>query len=119
MSLYSKAKLSGAASGNGVIQVAATATPGNTVHDAGTAVTNDTEHDELWLWASNTSAADVVLTLEMGGTGAANEIKVTVPGESTVPVLQGHPIANSLNIDAYAATTNVVNVFGFVNRIRA
>jgi len=106
--------LSGAPVGNGVIQLG-DASPGTEVHTA-TGVTSDDEVDEIWLWASNTSVADVVLTLEVGGTGVANEIDVTVPANGAVPVLQGHPVNNGIAIAGYAATASVVNVYGFVER---
>lgn len=116
MSTFAKAGLSGVAAGNLALQITPTATAGTTVH---TAVSGTgTEWDEVWLQASNISGSDVVLTLEFGGTGVANELDFIVPANSTVPILTGHPLQNAAVLAAYAATANVINLFGYVNTIR-
>ena len=113
MATFSKEFLS--TSANGLpIQIAATATAGTAVH-----VAHATATDELWLWATNTSILPVVLTFEFGGTGVGNEIHVTVGANDAMLVITGIPITNSVTVAAYAATTNVVNVYGYVNRITA
>lgn len=103
--------LSGAAGGL-AIQVTGTAT--------GSAVTVHTAHatakDEIILYASNTSASEVVLTIEWGGTGTANELKMKVPAEDSITAVIG-TLSGSNVVKAYAATGSVINVYGHVNRI--
>lgn len=114
MATYTKAKLSGSTNGKS-IAVAATSTPGTTIH---TAVSGTTDYDEVWLWATNTDTTARKLTIEYGGTATANLIEVTIPGESgLVLVVPGLLLNNAQVIGAFAATANVVNVVGYVNAI--
>ena len=103
------------------IKVAATATAGTAIH---TASTTTTTIDEIWLYAVNSSAASVKLTIEWGeATAPDGNIELTVTAESglvlVIPglVLQGN--ASAKVVRAFAATANVVNIAGYVNRITA
>ena len=76
MPSYSKQLLSGSTNGRGIL-VAATATAGTLIH---TAVSGTSSLDEVWLYAHNTSASAVKLTLEWGGVTSPNDlIEVTIP----------------------------------------
>lgn len=104
--------------GLGVL-VAATATPGTAIH---TASSTTTTIDEIWLYAVNTSTSSVKLTIEWGEATAPNgNIEVTILPESglvtVIPglLLQGN--ATPKVVKAFAATTNVIVLHGFVNRI--
>jgi len=118
MATFSKEFLSGSTNGRGIL-VAATATPGTAIHTTGTSATIE---DEIWLYAHNTSASGVKLTIEFGGTGTADLIEYTVAAESglylIIPglVLRGTGSVGT-SVAAFAATTNVLNIFGYVNRI--
>lgn len=119
MATFSKQLLSGSTGGR-LIKVAATATAGTTIHATGTSAT---VIDELWLYAVNTDSADVKLTIEFGGTTAPDDlIEFTVPTEAglylMVPglVLTGDG-ASARTVRAFAASANVVNIGGYVNRI--
>ena len=119
MADFSKQLLSGSTGGR-LIEVAATSTPGTTIHATGTSATII---DEIWLYAVNSSTADVKLTIEFGGTTSADDlIEFTVTAESglylIIPglVLTGDG-ASARTITAFAATTNVINIGGYVNRI--
>jgi hypothetical protein len=119
MAIYSKLKFSESAQGK-AIKVAATSSPGTTIHSTGTLAT---VQDEIWLYAYNSSSAAVILTLQFGGTTAVdNDIKLSIPATSGLTlVLPGLILtgtgsaANS--VLAYAATTNVITISGYVNRI--
>lgn len=113
-----KQGLSGAPTGNRGIKVAATATPGTTLHTA-VAGTNQGNYDELWLWAYNSHTADVVLTIEFGGTTAPDDnIVVTAPYKAgLLLVVPGLVLQNGLVVKAFAGTTNVIVIQGFVNRV--
>lgn len=108
-----KVKLSGSTDGKAV-KVAATATLGTTVHTA-----DATALDEVWLYAVNTSATAVKLTVEWGtGTAADGNIEQTIQPEAGLAlVIPGLILTNSLVVTAFAATTNVILLTGFVNRI--
>jgi len=108
----SKTKLSGATNGK-QIKVAATATAGTLIH---TAVTGTASWDEVWIWAVNSSASDVKLTIEWGEVTAPDgHIELTIPAEAGyVPVIPGLLIQNALVVRAFAASANVLMVNGFI-----
>lgn len=112
-----KRKLSGSTDGK-AIKVAATATPGTTIHTAVSGTTAGT-FDEIWLYAYNSHTADVELTIEFGGTDAPDQnIKVTIPYKSgLVPVIPGLILQNEAVVKAFAGTANVITLTGFVNSI--
>jgi hypothetical protein len=117
MASFSKIVLSGSTDGRGVL-IAATATPGTTVH---TASATATDYDEVWLYAQNTDTTARKLTVEWGGTGAGDIFEITIPAESGLTlvspglVLKGN--ATPLVVTAFADTTNVVAIYGYTNRI--
>lgn len=117
MATFSKQLLSGSTNGKAV-KVAATATAGTLIH---TAVTGTTNLDEIWLYAMNTSATNVKLTVEWGeATAPDGNIEFTVLAEAgLVCVTPGLLLNNGLTVRAFAATTNVITIHGFVNRITA
>lgn len=115
MSTYTKRILSGSTNGKGIL-VAATATLGTTIH---TAVTGTSDMDEIYLYAVNTSSTAVKLTIEWGEATAPNgNIEYTVPAEDGLYlVAPGLLLQNSLVVTAFAGTTNVLVIHGYVNRI--
>ena len=110
---FTKVVLSGSTSGK-QIKIAATATAGTTIHTA-----HATSLDEIWLWAVNSSTTAVKLTVEWGeATAPDGNIEVTIPGESGyLMVVPGLVLTGSLVVKAFAGTTNVILVNGYVNRI--
>jgi len=114
-----KIPFSGSTQGQ-AIKVAATSTPGTTVHTTGTSATII---DEVWLYLYNSHTADVLVTIEFGGATAPDQnIVLTVPFKTgLVLAVPGLPLLGSgsvaLTVKVFAATTNVVTVIGFVNRI--
>ena len=118
MATFSKNILSGSTDGRGIL-VAATATAGTLVHTGPTVVTS---FDEIWMYAQNTSASAVKLTVEWGGVTAPNDhIEFTVPAESGLYliapglVIKGN--ATALVVRAFAATASVIAIHGYVNKI--
>ena len=112
---YTKVLLSGSTQGK-AIKVVATATAGTTIH---TAVAGTSSLDEIWLWAVNSSAATVKLTLEWGeATAPDGNIEVSLAAESGLMLIApGLLLQNELVVKAFAATANVILIHGFVNRI--
>ena len=119
MATFTKTLLSGSTRGKG-IKVAATATPGTTIHATGTSATTI---DEVWLYAYNGHSSDVLATIEFGGTTSPDDtIKVTIPAQSgLVLVAPGLTLtgdgASALTVRAFAATADVVTIHGYVNRV--
>lgn len=115
MATYAKTQLSGATNGRN-IKVAATATPGTLIH---TATSTSGVLDELWLWATNTDTQSRKLTIELGGTTSPDDlIEVTLAAESAMElVIPGFLLNGGVVVRAFAASANVVNVNGYVNRI--
>ena len=120
MATFTKKKLSGSTDGM-AIKVTGTSTAATvTVHTA-VAGTTAGVFDEIWLYANNTSATAVKLTIEWGtATAADGNIEVTIqPEAGLVTVVPGLLLQNSLTVKAFAATADVILVHGFVNRITA
>lgn len=119
MASFSKVLLSGSTGGR-PIKIAATSTPGTVIHSTGT---SSTIIDEIWLYASNTDATDRKVTLELGGTTSPDDlIEVTVTAESgLVLLLPGLLLvgdgASARTVRAFAASANLLNIVGYVNRI--
>lgn len=123
MATYTKLALQPAGTtGTGLgVKVAATATAGTAIH---TASSTATTIDEVWLYAVNTSASSVKLTIEWGETTAPDgNIELTIAAESGLVlvtpglVMQGNATAKVIR--AFAATANVIVIHGYVNRITA
>lgn len=114
MATFSKLPLSGSTNGKAIL-VSQEATAGDLIH---TAQSGTSGLDEIWLYASNNSATTVKLTVEYGGSAAENNIELNIPGESgLVLVVPGLVLNNSLAVNAFAATANVISISGYVNRI--
>lgn len=119
MATFTKTALSGSTQGKG-IKVVATASTGTTIHATGT---SSSIIDEVWLYAYNSDTAYVLLTVQFGGTTSPdNDIKISIPPQSgltlVIPglILTGTGAAAN-TVYAYAATTNVITISGYVNRI--
>ena len=96
------------------IKVAASSTPGTTIHDSSTDI------DEVYLWAFNSAATAKLLTIEYGGTtDPDNLIEQVIPpsGAPLTLVLPGTIATGSIDIDAFCETANVVTIVGFAHRI--
>ena len=77
--------------------------------------------DEIWLYACNTDATARKLSIEYGATSDDQRLtEITIPAEAGwVLVCPGMLLQNGLVIKAFAATANVININGYVNRITA
>jgi hypothetical protein len=121
MATFEKVLLSGSTQGK-AIKIAATTSgsAGTTIHATGT---SSTIEDEVWLYAYNSSSSSVTLTIQWGGvTAVDNETKISIPATSgltlVIPGLILTGTGSAANtIAAYAGTTNVITVSGYVNRI--
>tara|TARA_Y100001947_G_scaffold121556_1_gene105862 strand:- start:69 stop:425 length:357 start_codon:yes stop_codon:yes gene_type:complete len=118
MATYSKHVLSGTPADGRNIKVAQTATAGTLIH---TAVGGTSDLDEIWLYACNTSASDVKLTIEYGGVASPDDLtEVTIATEAGwVLVCPGMLLQNGLIVRAFDAAGNVIMINGYVNRITA
>lgn len=102
------------------IKVAATATPGTTIHATGT---DATKVDVITLYCNNTDTTARKLTIEWGNTSTPDDLlEVTIPAESgDVLVIAGKRLsgtgAAAQTVRAFAATANVLNVSGYVDRV--
>lgn len=106
------------------IKLIATSTPGTAIH---TTQTIATQYDRIYLWAVNTqaaaTAASVLLTVEFGdATAPDHNIIVPIPGQAgLVMVIDGLILLGNgsaaLTLKAFAATTAVIQVSGYVMRI--
>lgn len=117
MATYTKRGLSGSTNGK-AIKVVQTATAGDTIH---TAVAGTSDWDEIWIYAVNSGATSLKLTLEWGEAAAPDgNIEITIPGESGLYlVTPGLLLQNGLVVKAFAASANIICIHGYVNRITA
>ena len=121
MATFTKVLLSGSTQGK-AIKVAATTSgsAGTTIHATGT---SSSIIDEVWLYAYNSASTATALTIQWGGvTAVDNEVKITIPPTTgltlVIPGLTITGTGSAANtIAAYAATTNVITISGYVNRI--
>ena len=118
MSTFSKKHISGS-SGGSPIKVTATSSPGTNIHST---LTSSTAIDEVWLYATNTSVSSITLTLQWGNTANPDDhIVAVIPPLSTVTLIPGHTLSGTgsaaRSVAAFAGATNVINIFGYVNRI--
>lgn len=118
MATFSKVHLS-ASTGGRSIKITTTSSTGDAIHST---TTSSSTIDEVWLYATNTGSSSVVLTLEWGGTSNPDDrIVAAVPPQSTVTLIPGHIISGTgsaaRTIRAFASSANVINVFGYINRI--
>ena len=118
MATFTKKKLSGSTDGLAV-KVTGTSTAATvTVHTAVAGTTVGT-FDEIWLYANNTSASAVKLTIEWGtATATDGNIEVTIqPEAGLVTLIPGLILQNAKVVKAFAATADVILLTGFVNAI--
>jgi hypothetical protein len=116
MPTYSKLKGSGSTSGKG-IPISVIATPGTILH---TSISGSLDMDEIWVYAVNVSASDVMLTLEYGGVAVADNIPILIPAYSGLKlVVPGFVLNGGLAVRAFAGVANVINCHIYVNRITA
>lgn len=115
MATISRIPLSGSTDGRG-IKVVATASSGTTIH---TATTSTSDCDVVTIYAYNSSASAVNLTLQWGGTTSVDDdIKLSIPATSGLTlVVPDMVLRNSLVVRAYAGTANVITLHGFANRV--
>jgi hypothetical protein len=116
---YSRQQLSGSTD-NLPIKVAATATPGTTIHTA-TALTGALGFDEIYLAVTNTDTSPVNLTLEWGGTTDPDHLiskAVPIPANAgPVWIVTGNQLNNAKVVKAFASVANKLLITGYVNRI--
>lgn len=109
--------LSGSTNGR-PIPVAATATPGTTIH---TAVAGATSVDEVYLFASNVTTAAATLTVEWGGVSDPGDhlVKALVigPNSYAVPIALGQRLQGAVVVKAFSPTASAINITGWVNRV--
>lgn len=84
-----------------------------------TATNTAGELDEVWMYANNTSGSDVLLTVECGGTINPDDyLKISIRAQQGDQlVIAGKRYNGGVVIKAFAATADVINLSGNVNRI--
>jgi hypothetical protein len=117
MATFGKTILSGSTDGR-PINVAATSSPGTTIH-TGSTTANDLH--EIWLYAANYSSGVQWITVQWGNTSSSDLItQVVDPNVGLVLIcagllIKGNATANIVR--AYAGVTNTIAIHGYVNTI--
>jgi hypothetical protein len=116
MAVYTGAVLSGSTNGR-PIPVVAVATPGTSLHVVGAA-----GFEEIFLWASNVTAAVATLTVEFGGVADPGDHLVkgySIPANSgPIPIALGQRLAGGVTVRAFGGTASAINVTGHVNKVQ-
>ena len=118
MATFSKVIPSGSTQGKAV-KIAATASVGTTLHATGT---SSTIVDEVWVYAYNSDSSARNLTVQFGGTATPdNDITLSIPAQAGLTlVVPGFPLTGTGSaantVYAYAAVTNVITCYVYVNR---
>lgn len=113
---FSKELLSGSTNGRAIV-VDADATPGTLIHAASATAG---VIDEVWLYASNKSTDEQVLTIEFGDDDPDENLVVALPSvaePALVVVIPGIPITGGLEVRAFSTDEDAVAIVGYVNRI--
>lgn len=110
--------LSGSTDGRG-IKVTGTGTGASvTIHTA-----DATAKDDIQLYVENKHTADVLVTIEWGGTTDPDDIEEITLSKAGVLTLDGskrlnrRTLSNSIVVKAFASVADVIVVSGFVDRI--
>jgi hypothetical protein len=114
MATITKHILSGSTYGQ-PISVAATGTPGTTIHTTGTSATII---DEIWLYATNNDTVARNLTIEYG---SGNISLSLLPKAGLTIILTGLVLTGSGSagtvVKAFGSDANKILITGYVNRI--
>lgn len=115
MATFTGSVFSGSTNGR-PIPIAATATPGTTIHVVGAA-----GYEEFYLWVSNVTAAAALLTVEFGGVGDPGDHLVkaySIAANSLpIPIAIGQRVAGGVTIRAFCPTASALNATGYVNKV--
>lgn len=111
MATYTKHVLSQSVSGESIL-IELSASPGNLLHTASTT-------DEVWLYASNNTTADCILTLNWGTSGDRDLVSKVAIQAYAGPILliPGLVLTSGASVYAYTSALSSVNILGYVNRI--
>ena len=114
MATYSKIPFSQSSNGKSIMLTLSSA-PGVLIH---TAVATPST-DEIWLYASNTTASDNITTLYWGSTATGDFLSQTnIQAYAGLTLLvPGLIMNNNLSIYAFTSTPSAVNITGYINRI--
>jgi hypothetical protein len=116
MAVYSGGVLSGSTNGR-PIPVVAVATAGTLIHTTGSA-----GYEELYLWASNITAAAATLTVEFGGVTDPGDHLVKgysiPPNSGPIPIAVGQRLSGGVVVRAFGGTASALNITGFYNRVQ-
>jgi hypothetical protein len=115
MATYSKHLLSASTNGKHIVVTQSDGT-GTIIHEA---VAGTSSMDEVWLYATNTSAASSAnLTILWGEGGTPGYIEISLTPESGYTlIVPGLIVQNGLTVSAVTNLPHHVNINGYVNRI--
>lgn len=120
MANFTKIKLSASTAGRPIV-VAATGTSLTPLHAT---LLTETVKDEVWLYATNTSAQDVLISITIGTSSTLANSDVVFYGvveayAGNVLLVPGFMIEgnNQASVQANAGVANAINITGYVNRI--
>lgn len=107
--------LSGSTNGR-PISIAATSSPGTLIHQSINQAGINIGH-QLHLHAINSDSSDHILTLQLGGVTATDDLSIVIKANSQVQeILNGNNLfQNGVVIRGYADSANKILVYGYIN----
>ena len=115
MSTFNKLLLSGSTNGRNILIAATVSSSATPIHTAA----SQGSLDEVWLWACNTGNSVSALNIQFGGTtNPGDQISSSIaPADGAVLMIPGWCVQSGSIVSAFAPTTNIIVINGYVNRI--
>lgn len=113
---FTKLPLSASVNGKQIIISTTDSASATPIH---TAVTGETDWDEIWIYAYNDSTSSISCNILWGGVTEPNDVvRAVLPSRAGRTLLiDGKLLQNGLTVSAYAQIANWITVDGFVNRM--
>jgi hypothetical protein len=117
MSELSYTKLLSGSTNGRPINVAAASTPGTLIHQTPSVAGTQDVHDQIFIYAINTSNQDQSVTIEFGGTTNPDDLLpyTLAPDAGLVLIVPGLLLNNNLIVRAYGSSS--INLSGYVCRM--
>jgi len=104
-----------ASTGGTMIAVAATSSPGTTIH---TVPTSGLQYQRVKVWACNIDTSNRTLTIQWGGTATKDKIIISMgPQRGLVLVVPDMKLVAGDAVLAFASVANIINVYVGVGEI--
>lgn len=82
-----------------------------------TAITGSAQLDEVFMYATNTGANSLTLTMQFGGSLSGDFLVISIPSKDGLyQIIPGLPLQGGSAINCFAQSGNFINIGGYVQR---